>query len=170
VFVIMVLDTDERGGETHRKPSRIGRFGFYGLLGLVSIFLVWVFVGTMSRQYVAPAAELTDPDFGTANGVGRMLFTDYLFAFEAVSMLLLAAVIGAVVIARSRRERVKEAQAVGLTGTALEHAGLGEIDDPRLPGREGDESKHDLTDAQVRRPYPAMDFGAPSAGGHDGGT
>jgi hypothetical protein len=90
-----------------------------------------------------------------------MLFTDYLFAFEAVSMLLLAAVIGAVVVARSRRERVKEAQAVGLAGAALEHAGLGEIDD---------ESKHDLTDAQVRRPYPAMDFGAPSAGGHDGGT
>jgi NADH-quinone oxidoreductase subunit J len=161
VFVIMVLDTDERGGSTHRKPSRIGRIGFYGLFGLVGIFLVWVLVGTMSRQYVAPGAELTDPDFGTANGVGRMLFTDYLFAFEAVSMLLLAAVIGAVVVARSRRERIKEAQAVGLSGVALEQAGLGDIDE---------EPRHDLTDAQVRRPYPAMDFGAPSAGGHDGGT
>lgn len=162
VFVIMVLDVDEVGRVQHRKPSRIGRIGYYGLFGALALFMLWVFAGTMSRQYVAPGAELSDPDFGTADGIGRVLFTDYLFAFEAVSLLLLAAVIGAVVVARSRRERIKEAQASGMTGTALHQAGLGEADDEGF--------HRDLTEAEIRRPNPAMDFGAPSAGGHDGGT
>ena len=162
VFVIMVLDVDEVGREQHRKPSRIGRIGYYGLFGFLALFMLWVFLGTMSRQYVAPAAEIADPDFGTADGIGRLLFTEYLFAFEAVSLLLLAAVIGAVVVARSRRERIKEARAVGLTGDALHQAGLAEVDD--------EDRRHDLTEAEIHRPYPAMDFGAPSAGGHDGGN
>jgi NADH-quinone oxidoreductase subunit J len=161
VFVILVLDVDERGYTQHRKPSRIGRMGYYGLLGLLGLFFLWVLLGTMSRQYVAPAAQITDPDFGTADGLGRLLFTDYLFAFEAVSMLLLAAVIGAVVVARSRRERIKEAQAVGMKGAALHAAGLAPTEEDR---------HRDLTDAEIRRPYPAMDFGEPSAGGHDGGN
>jgi NADH-quinone oxidoreductase subunit J len=170
VFVIMVLDVDERGRVTHRKPSRIGRFGFFGLLGLLGLFLVWVLLGTMARQYVAPGATITDPDFGTAEGLGRVLFTDYLFAFEAVSLLLLAAVVGAVVVARSRRERIKEAQAAGLTGAALHAAGLTPTEDlsTRPSGAEG--AHEDLTEAEIRRPNPVMDFGAPSAGGHDGGT
>jgi NADH-quinone oxidoreductase subunit J len=170
VFVIMVLDVDERGRETHRKPSRIGRIGYYGLFGLLTLFVVWVLVGTMSRQYVAPPAEITDPDFGTADGLGRELFTEYLFAFEAVSLLLLAAVVGAVVVARSRRERIKEAQAAGLTGAALHAAGLTPTEDlsTRPSGAEG--AQEDLTEAEIRRPNPVMDFGAPSAGGHDGGT
>ena len=29
VFVIMVLDTDETGAAESRRPSRIGRFGYY---------------------------------------------------------------------------------------------------------------------------------------------
>ncbi len=163
VFVIMVLDVDERGKATHRKPSRIGKVGYYGLFGLLTLFVLWVLVGTLSRQYVTPGAEITDPDFGTASGLGRRLFTEYLFAFEAVSLLLLAAVVGAVVVARSRKERVKEAQASGLTDAALHVAGLGPADSP-AGGRP------ELTDEEHRRPHPAMDFGAPSAGGHDGGT
>ena len=164
VFVIMVLDVDERGATTHRKPSRIGKIGYFGFFGLITLFLIWVFVGTMSRQYVTPGAEITDPEFGTADGVGNQLFRDYLFAFEAVSMLLLAAVVGAVVVARSRRERVKEAQASGLTDAAMHTAGLGPADQPPGAGRP------ELTDEERRRPHPAMDFGAPSAGGHDGGN
>ena len=36
--------------------------------------------------------------------LGRTLFTDYVFAFEATSILILVAMVGAVVLARRERE------------------------------------------------------------------
>lgn len=154
VFVIMVLDVDERGREEHRRPSRVAKLGYYGSLLVAGGFLTWVLLGTLARQYLKPGADLTGKgEFGTANAIGRVLFRDYLFAFEAVSLLLLAAVIGAVVVARSRRDREKEAAQSGMTAEARHHAGLAEPGDIAAPG-----------------PTPGRDFGAPSATGHDGGT
>jgi NADH-quinone oxidoreductase subunit J len=37
---------------------------------------------------------------GTTESIGQTLFTSYLFPFEAVSLLLLAALIGAVILAK----------------------------------------------------------------------
>jgi NADH-quinone oxidoreductase subunit J len=37
---------------------------------------------------------------GTAQGIGRALFTQYLLPFEATSLLILIAILGAVVLAR----------------------------------------------------------------------
>ncbi|MEM7151244.1 MAG: NADH-quinone oxidoreductase subunit J [Myxococcota bacterium] len=153
VFVIMVLDVDESGDAESKRPSRVGRFGYSLALLLAGGLLVWVLLATLSKQFISPGVPL-DPsgDFGSANSVGRRLFTDYLFAFEAVSLLLLAAVIGAVVVARSRREREKEAVAAGMTPDAMHAAGLSEPEE--------------LVDG----PHPQTDFGVPSAGGHEGGT
>ena len=36
--------------------------------------------------------------------MGRVLFTDYMFAFEVTSILIIAAMVGAVVLARKREE------------------------------------------------------------------
>jgi NADH-quinone oxidoreductase subunit J len=156
VFVIMVLDVDETGDAEHRRPSRIGRIGYYGAVGLGAGFLLWVLGGTLARLYTTPGADISgQPDFGTANAVGRALFTEYLFAFEAISLLLMAAVIGAVVVARSRRERLREADKSGLDHDARHAAGLVDLDGADLasPG-----------------PTPEFDFGLPSATGHRGGT
>jgi NADH-quinone oxidoreductase subunit J len=43
-------------------------------------------------------------EFGTVEGVGYTLFTKYLFPFEAVSIVLLVAVVGAIAIARPPKE------------------------------------------------------------------
>jgi NADH-quinone oxidoreductase subunit J len=40
--------------------------------------------------------------FGTPQEIGRLLLTDFLLAFEAASMLLLVAAVGAVILARRR--------------------------------------------------------------------
>lgn len=161
VFVVMVLDVDDRGRTTAVRTRRSRRWTYFTLAGGLIAGLTWVLWGTVTRQFRTPGRSIS-ADFGTAESVGRELFGPALFAFEAVSLLLLAAVIGAVVVARSRRERVKEAVAVGHTEESLNVAGLGPLDE------EG--HHHDLTDAQVRRPNPAMDFGQPSAGGHQGGN
>jgi len=43
-------------------------------------------------------------DFGSARGVGYTLFSDYLFPFEAISIVLLVAVVGAIAIARPQED------------------------------------------------------------------
>ena len=43
-----------------------------------------------------------DPDVPDIEQIGRLLFTDYLFAFEITSVLLVIAVVGAVVLARAK--------------------------------------------------------------------
>lgn len=162
VFVIMVLDVDERGRAEHRRPSRIAKLGYYGAITLAAGFLTWVFLGTLARQFLHPGKDISaQPEFGTAQGVGRVLFREWLFPFEAISLLLLAAVIGAVVVARSHRDRVKEAVLSGMSPEArlaagLDHGGL----------------SHGLGPGEIAPggPTPAMDFGAPSATGHDGGA
>ena len=44
---------------------------------------------------------------GGVGAIGRLLFTDYLFPFEVTSLLLLAALVGALTLAK-RRERVPQ--------------------------------------------------------------
>lgn len=141
VFVIMVIDVDEGGRMQHRR-SAVARYTYYGLFVLTAAFLTWVLVGTWARQYFPdPGADLSDmPDFGTANAVGRELFGPYLFAFEAVSLLLLAAVVGAVVVARARRDRIADITGVDPSTRARMDAG----------------------------PYPSTEFGKPSSTTHHG--
>ncbi len=97
IFVVMVLNRDE--------PDRVAWNGvllkaFVGVPAVV--YLTWT-LGFYLRE-VVPANPQTPPEsFGTVEEVGRLLFTDYLFAFEAVSVLLLIAVIAAVVVARSHK-------------------------------------------------------------------
>ncbi len=43
-----------------------------------------------------------DSTFGTVKAVGNVLFTQYLLPFEATSLLLLVAIVGAVVVAKER--------------------------------------------------------------------
>ena len=40
--------------------------------------------------------------FGTTKAVGEILFTDFLLPFEIASILLLAAIVGAVILAKQR--------------------------------------------------------------------
>ncbi len=48
-------------------------------------------------------AQLEVPQFGEADGVGRLLFTHYLIPFEITSILLLVAIIGAVMLGKKEK-------------------------------------------------------------------
>lgn len=47
---------------------------------------------------------------GNANGIAELLFTQYVFAFEVVSALLITAAVGAMVLAHSQKSRSQFAQ------------------------------------------------------------
>jgi NADH-quinone oxidoreductase subunit J len=76
----------------------------------VSVFLVvLLFTGYFAsmgfnRAFSQSGASVPPPTegFGTVEGVGRLLFTDYLLPFELTSVLIVAAIIGVVAIAKRR--------------------------------------------------------------------
>ena len=63
---------------------------------LLIVQLVWALMTASHAETAAgDPARLT-----SVNELGRVLFTDYMFAFEATSILILVAMVGAVVLAR----------------------------------------------------------------------
>jgi NADH-quinone oxidoreductase subunit J len=95
VFVIMLLNLgDERSlrdGFSWKKVVA-GGFGFGVLMELVYIFII-----PSGRQTI----EMTRAtDIGTVEAIGRVLFTQFLFPFEVTSLLLTAAIVGAIVLAK----------------------------------------------------------------------
>jgi NADH-quinone oxidoreductase subunit J len=97
IFVVMVLNRDETDPWVWR--GLVGKV----LLGAGPMVYLTLKLCRYLVAWHTPHAEPPDAEFGTVAQVGQLLFTDYLFAFEAVSVLLLIAVIAAVVVARTSK-------------------------------------------------------------------
>jgi NADH-quinone oxidoreductase subunit J len=93
VFAIMVLipGKDETGPDP-RRPTRLLARPVGALL-----FVQLVVILTGRRGPASPETQA-----GGVESLGRLLFTDYLFPFELTSVLLLAAMVGVLVLARRR--------------------------------------------------------------------
>ena len=93
VFVIMLINVPE-----DRMPvERATTTRVLGVLAAGFFILESAVVARRFSMPIGPAAEV-----GTVEAVGRALFTDYLLAFEITSVLLLAAVIGAIALAKRK--------------------------------------------------------------------
>ena len=92
VFVIMLLNL--RGGEMGAESQPLLK-----LVGAVVAVAATVELVAMIGSVSVPLPELT-ADFGTTAAVGRALYTDYLLPFEVTSILLLAAIVGSVILAK----------------------------------------------------------------------
>ena len=79
------------------------RFGAMLALLLV-IQLTWALLRVNGVD--VPVGAQGDPEaLSSVRTLGRILFTDYVFAFEATSILILVAMVGAVVLARREGDR-----------------------------------------------------------------
>ena len=153
LFVVMMLDVDFaalRGGFQRFLPVGLA-VGAVLLAELVFVLAGWKVAPEAATLRFAPrAVELHN----TAQ-LGRLLYTDYIFLFQAAGLVLLVAMIGAIVLtlrgsARSRRQVI--ADQVGRTpGDTLEL-----ID---VPSRAG------VATLGILRPKPA----APPPHAHGGG-
>jgi NADH-quinone oxidoreductase subunit J len=95
VFAIMVLiPGKEETGPDLRRPYRLLAIP----VGAALLAELAVIVGSRTGRAAAPAAAPP----GGVEAIGRLLFTDYLFPFELTSVLLLAAMVGVLVLARRR--------------------------------------------------------------------
>ncbi|MBI4615623.1 MAG: NADH-quinone oxidoreductase subunit J [Planctomycetes bacterium] len=97
LFVIMLLDYAGLGGEAGRSfagtlPAALLAFLLLAGLGAA----VYRNAGGDTR----PPAPLTDASFGSTRTVAKHLYIEYPLALELVTLLLMAALVGAVVLTR----------------------------------------------------------------------
>jgi NADH-quinone oxidoreductase subunit J len=108
LFVVMMLDIDFaelRSGFTRYLP--IGALiGFILLAELLLIFGSWVIAPGVAGLKAAPlpanAGALTN-----TRALGELLYTRYIFAFQAAGVILLVAMIGAIVLTLRARVGVR---------------------------------------------------------------
>jgi NADH-quinone oxidoreductase subunit J len=99
LFVIMLLSLTEAGPRGRPTFFRfIGGFSAVGLLAALASALTKV--RAPNTEWMTHAEQVQT--FGTLKSLGQILYTQYLLPFEAVSLLLLVAIVGAVVVAKSR--------------------------------------------------------------------
>lgn len=98
VFAIMVLIPGrEETGPDRLRQARFLAVPLGGLL-LVEIAVALQLNLLPAGSGAAPGA----PPPGSVESLGRLLFTDYLLAFEVTSVLLLAAMVGVLALAKRR--------------------------------------------------------------------
>jgi NADH-quinone oxidoreductase subunit J len=93
VFVIMLINVPE-----DRLP--VERATTTRVLGVLAAGFLFLETAVLARRFTMPKGPAAV--VGTVEAVGRALFTDYLLAFEVTSVLLLAAVIGAIALAKRK--------------------------------------------------------------------
>ncbi|MBA2281256.1 MAG: NADH-quinone oxidoreductase subunit J [Actinomycetota bacterium] len=112
LFVIMLLGVD-RSEDLSVEPLG-GQRPLAGAAGiaLLGVALATLFLAQGDGDVVTGTPSVIGSLAGGENValLGRALFTDYLFAFEITSVLLVIAVVGAVVLARTPRRRAGDEQ------------------------------------------------------------
>jgi NADH-quinone oxidoreductase subunit J len=105
LFVIMLLgvdrsedlDTEPLGGQ--RPMAAAAGIGLLGV-ALATLFITHRDFDTIALGAKSSVGQLSGPASDNVRKLGQALFTDYLFAFEITSVLLVIAVVAAVVLAR----------------------------------------------------------------------
>ncbi len=105
LFVVMMLDVDFvqlRQGMLNYLP--VG--GTIGLIVLVELALV---VGTwaISSDALTAAAAPSPGDVTNTEALGQILYTKYVYFFEAAGLVLLVAMIGAIVLTLRHKQGIK---------------------------------------------------------------
>ena len=121
LFVIMYLNLKQ---DVEAGAQAAFRRGLGWILGAV---LVAEGVMVFSRRWAPGPVNAEPPAGGNTQALGQVLYTQYLFPFEITSIVLLVAMIGAIVIAKSQslhpgeaRRVVTQVKPVGVTAPAAE--------------------------------------------------
>jgi NADH-quinone oxidoreductase subunit J len=99
IFVVMILNREEVAPLALR-PMRV--------IGVIAgTYLTVKFAGVVAEGVPTQAVPGVVPEsYGTVAAVGDLLFREFLYPFEAISLLLLVAIVGGVVVSRSHQKEV----------------------------------------------------------------
>ena len=106
MFVVMMLDI----GVAELRQGFLQYLPLGGIVGLILLFeLGFVVAGfvispEVSERFAAPAPT----DIANTEAIGQLLYTKYVYFFQAAGMILLVAMIGAIVLTHRSRAGVKK--------------------------------------------------------------
>ena len=98
LFVVMLLNLQQEAEEKDERPIQ----RWLGLASVVALGGLLLGVTLRAGAPPVPAAGGPIPAKDEIPILGRLLFSDYLLAFEALSVLLLLAAVGALVLSKRR--------------------------------------------------------------------
>ena len=155
LFVVMMLDIDFaqlRQGFQRYLPIG-GIIGGILFLELLFVFGSWQFADDAEglRLNAVPA----DPGLTNTQAIGRILYTDYVFLFQASGLILLVAMIGAIVLTLREKRTDSRRQNIAVQVARTEAVSM-----QNVPPRQGLG-----TLGIIRRPLPAPP--KPKAVAHD---
>ena len=114
LFVVMMLDVDFsslREGFARYLP--IGAL----VAGVLAVEMVLVSAAVAQRGAAAGRSLPTGtPELSNAEAIGRVLYTDYAYLFQAAGLVLLTAMIGAIVLTLRHRPGVRRQRVADQTG------------------------------------------------------
>jgi NADH-quinone oxidoreductase subunit J len=105
-LIIFALLISEKLGNDQSEPTH--RNIIPAAIASTVLFLILVFFTYNSRRINALAISSPLGEFGTSGKLSELIFKDWVLPLEVLSLLLLAAIIGALVIAR--REQKQDGQ------------------------------------------------------------
>ena len=106
LFVVMMLDisyAEMREGFLQYLPLG-GIIGLILLMELVVIVGSWAFSPDAVKQIAAPSSQAV----ANTEALGNILYTQYVYYFQAAGMILLVAMIGAIVLTHRTREGLRK--------------------------------------------------------------
>ena len=126
LFVVMMLDVDF----AELRQGFLSYLPLGGVLGIIFLIELILVVTTYAVQpggishAVAPAAPASGALISNTEALGRVLYTQYVYYFQAAGMILLVAMIGAIVLTLRHkttvRRQVIEDQVARTQETAVE--------------------------------------------------
>jgi NADH-quinone oxidoreductase subunit J len=107
LFVVMMLDVDfaELRGELAKFVPLAGLIGVILLMELALVFGVW-----QSADEAMAMREAVTPDMSEVQNtaaLGQLIYTKYIYMFQASGLILLVAMIGAIVLTLRHRKDIK---------------------------------------------------------------
>ena len=94
IFVVMMINL-RKGLEPEKKKWTL----YFAVV--VAVVLVVEMVFTL-KGVLEPASSAAVENLGNPTDLGRLLFTTYLYPFEITSILIIAALVGAIVLVKKR--------------------------------------------------------------------
>ena len=101
LFILMFLNIREE--DLPKEPHK------FKLIALGAVIMIPLNILILKAVAKLPAKDLniSESDFGNIKPIGMQLYNNWLLAFELVSILLLVALIGSVVLAKKRTSKIK---------------------------------------------------------------
>lgn len=97
LFVVMLLNLPQM--EQRREPAGFFQTLLSGILGILFLYAVGKALSGYHGGFEPGGIK---EGFGWTESVGRLLFTNYFYPFEVISLLLIVAMVGAILLAKRK--------------------------------------------------------------------